>query len=383
MSRNYIAKRFQKPASGLSLDTSALARYGDVIDLSIGDTDLVTDSRIIDAALRDARAGYTHYGDPKGDPELVAALCRAWEEDYGQPVNAERMLVTASSCLGMSLVMLGILDPGDQVLVPGPYFAPYKAQIELAGGECVEVPTYAREGYALSEERLRAAVTPRTKAILFNNPCNPTGMAYDRDETEIIARVARDYDLLVAADEIYTAYLYEGDFVPMRTLPDMAERTITLNSFSKNYLMTGWRVGCILAEPELISVFSAINGALIYTAPSVSQRAALEALAIRQDVRQRYVSQYLQRVRYASQRIQELPYLSLVPPKGTFYLFPGIEKTGLSSSDFCRELLERAHILVSPGDVFGQAGQQHIRIACTVGLDKLREAFDRMQTLSF
>lgn len=383
MHRPYIARRFQSLHSGLSLDTAALARYEDIIDLSIGDTDLVTDSRIIDAAFSDARAGYTHYGDPKGDPELIAALCRAWEEDFGQHVTGDHVLVTASSCLGMSLVMLGILDPGDEVLVPGPYFGPYRDQIELAGGKCIEVPTLSEENYALKEERLGAAVSSRTKAIICNNPCNPTGMVYDRDALEVLARVAQKYDLLIVADEIYTSYLYEGSFVPIRTLPGMAERTVTLNSFSKNFLMTGWRVGCIIAEPELLAVFSAVNASLIYTAPSVSQRAALHALSLRQDIRRQYVDRYRERVQYASMRADALPYLSLVPPKGTFYLFPGIKKTGLSAPDFCRVLLEQAHILSAPGDAFGMAGQGHIRLACTVGMDKLREAFDRMEDLKF
>lgn len=382
MHRPYVARRFQSLRAGLSLDTSALSRYEDIIDLSIGDTDLVTDSRIIDAAFADARAGYTHYGDPKGDPELITALCRAWEEDFGQAVSEDRFLVTASSCLGMSLVMLGILDPGDEVLVPGPYFGPYRDQIELAGGVCVEVPTLPEENYAISEDRLCAAVTPRSKAIIFNNPCNPTGMAYERGDLEVLARVAQKYDLLIVADEIYTAYLYEGSFVPMRNLPGMAERTVTLNSFSKNFLMTGWRVGCIIAEPELLAVFSAVNASLIYTAPSVSQRAAIRALSLRQDIRRQYVEKYRERVQYACMRVAALPYLSLVPPKGTFYLFPGIERTGLSTPDFCRVLLDQAHILVAPGDAFGQAGQGHIRIACTVGMDRLKEAFDRMEELS-
>ena len=127
----------------------------------------------------------------------------------------------------------------------------YRSQIELAGGMCVDVPTYAEENYAIDEARLRAAITPRTKAIIFNNPTNPTGMSYDRGTLSMLARIAQEYDLLVAADEIYTTYLYEGDFCPIRTLPGMAQRTITLNSFSKNYLMTGWRVGVIIAEPEL------------------------------------------------------------------------------------------------------------------------------------
>lgn len=383
MKRSYIARRFQSSGAGLSLDTEALAKYKDIIDLSIGDTDFTTDESIINAAFRDAKAGHTHYGDPKGDPELIDAVCRAWEEDFGQRLPRDHVLVSASSCLGMALVMLAILDPGDEVIVFSPYFPMYREQIELAGGVCVDVPTYASEDYAIDEARLRAAITPRTKAIVFNNPTNPTGMGYDSRTLELLARVAQEHDLLIAADEIYTTYLYEGDFRPIRTLPGMAERTITLNSFSKNFLMTGWRVGVIIAEPALLCVMNQVNGALIYSAPSISQRAAIAALENRARIRERYIAAYRERIFYSTERLEKLPYLSLVAPKGTFYLFPGVEKTGLSSGEFCKALLERAHILVSPGDVFGIAGKQHFRIACTVNIDKLREAYDRMEALSF
>ena len=168
MKRSYIAKRFQSSGAGLSLDTEALAKYKDIIDLSIGDTDFTTDEAIINAAFRDAKAGHTHYGDPKGDPELISAVCKAWEEDFDQTLPRDHVLVSASSCLGMALVMLAILDPGDEVIVFSPYFPMYREQIELAGGVCVDVPTYASEDYAIDEARLRAAITPRTKAIVFN-----------------------------------------------------------------------------------------------------------------------------------------------------------------------------------------------------------------------
>ena len=383
MKRNFIAKRFQSAGTGLTLDTAALAKYKDIVDLSIGDTDFTTDEAIINAAFRDAKAGHTHYGDPKADPELISAVCKAWEEDFDQTLPRDHVLVSASSCLGMSLAMFAILDPGDEVIVFSPYFALYRAQIELAGGVCVDVPTYAEEDYAISEERLRAAITPRTKAIIFNNPTNPTGMAYDRSTLELLAKIAQEYDLLVAADEIYTTYIYEGDYIPLRTLPGMLDRTITLNSFSKNFLMTGWRVGVIIAEPTLIATMNQINGSLIYSAPSISQRAAIAALDNRARIRERYIKAYRERIFYSADRLEKIPYLSLVRPKGTFYLFPGVEKTGLSAGEFCKELLERAHILVSPGDVFGLAGKQHFRIACTVDIEKLREAYDRMEALRF
>lgn len=383
MKHNYLAKRFRAQSGGLTLDTEALKKYRDIIDLSIGDTDFITDSAIIDAAFRDARLGHTHYGDPHGDRELIDAVCRAWEEDFSQPLSAEHVLVTASSCLGMALTMLAILDPLDEVLVFSPYFSMYRSQIELAGGVCVEVPTYAEEDYAISEARLRAAITPRTKCIIFNNPTNPTGMAYGRDTLAMLARVAQEYDLLVAADEIYTSYLFEGDYCPLRTLENMAERTITLNSFSKNYLMTGWRVGVAIAEPEILNAMHRVNGALIYSAPSVSQRAAIAALARREEIKKTYISAYRERVLYAAERAARIPYLDLVKPKGTFYLFPSIQKTGLSAAEFCSALLSRAHVLVTAGDVFGSTGSGHFRIACTVDTAQLKEAFDRMETLTF
>ena len=383
MKRNFIAKRFQNAGTGLTLDTAALAKYKDIVDLSIGDTDFTTDEAIINAAFRDAKAGYTHYGDPKGDPELISAVCKAWEEDFDQSLPRDHVRVSASSCLGMSLAMFAILDPGDEVIVFSPYFALYRAQIELAGGVCVDVPTYAEEDYAISEERLRAAITPRTKAIIFNNPTNPTGMGYDLSTMEMLARVAKEYDLLIAADEIYTTYIYEGDFRPIRTLPGMAERTITLNSFSKNFLMTGWRVGVIIAEPEFLDVMNRINGSLVYSAPSISQRAGIQALEMRKEIREKYVTAYRDRIFYSADRIEKIPYLSLVRPKGTFYLFPGVEKTGLDDKQFCKELLERAHVLVSAGSPFGKTGANHFRIACTVGIDQLKQAFDRMEKLEF
>jgi len=383
MHNEFIAKRFRETSGRLTLNMEALRRFDDVIDLSIGDTDFTTDDRVIDAAFRDARAGYTHYGDPKGDPELIDAIRRAWREDFGQELSPDEVIVTASGLIGMALVMFATLDPGDEAIVFSPYFAIYREQIELAGGVCVEVPTYAEEGYAISEERLRAAITPRTRLLVLNNPVNPTGAAYGREALELLVRVARERDLLIVADEIYTAYLYEGDFCPIRTLPGAKERTVTINSFSKNFLMTGWRVGSIIAEPELVRTVNRVNGALIYSAPSVSQRAAIAALAARERIRREYVAKYRERVFYSADRIEKIPYLGLCRPKGTFYLFPDVKRTGLSSERFCAELLERAHILVSAGNVFGKTGEGHFRIACTVDEARLKEAFDRMEKLSF
>lgn len=381
--KEYIARRYQNAGGSLTLDTEALRRYPDVIDLSIGDTDFTTDSRIIDAAFADARAGYTRYGDPKGDPELIEAVRAAWREDYGQEIRTEEVLITASSCMGMSQVMLSLLNPGDEVIVIAPYFAVYRQQIEMAGGVCVEAETREENGFEPEEAALRACVSPKTRAIVVNTPCNPTGAVYGRETLEAVARIAEAHDLLVIADEIYTRYVYEGTFIPMRTLPGMADRTVTLNSFSKNYMMTGWRVGYIIAHPELIRVCQMVNGGLTYTAPSISQRAALHALPLRKQIEEEYIRVYRDRVLHTADRLAKIPWITLSRPKGTFYLFPGIERTGLTDTAFCKRLLEEAHVLVSPGSAFGRAGRGHFRIAATADEARLMEAADRMARMRF
>lgn len=377
--KKYIAHRFQDCSKAPAPESDAPYRYSDLIDLSIGDTDFTTDQRVIDAAFHDASAGYTHYGDPHGDPELIAAIRRAWREDFHQDIAAEEVLITASSCMGMTQALFGLLNPGDEVLVFGPYFFIYKQQIEIAGGKAVEVPTWEEDGYHPREAEIRRAISPRTKAMIVNTPCNPTGAVYDRGVMTMLAGIAQEYDLLVLADEIYTRYLYEGVFIPMRTLPGMANRTVTLNSFSKNFLMTGWRVGCIIAQPDLIRVFQYVNGGMTYTAPSISQRAACRALELRNEIAEEYVAKYKSRVFYAADRISKMPGLTLLRPQGTFYLFPGMADSGLTDEAFCQLLLEEQHLLVSPGIGFGQAGRGHFRIACTISDDKLAEAMNRLE----
>ncbi len=219
--------------------------------------------------------------------------------------------------------------------------------------------------------------------MIINNPTNPTGRVYDREELATLAKVACEKDLLVVADEIYTRYVFEGEFIPIRTFDGMENRTVTLNSFSKNFMMTGWRVGTLIAPAEIRKAAQNINGCLIYTAPSVSQRAAIEAIRLRENIQDLYISLYKERVLYAAERIKKIPFFSLAEPHGTFYLFPGIEKTGLSSTQFCAAALEKTHILFSPGTAFGISGENHVRIACTASMEKLKIAFDRLEKANF
>lgn len=367
--------------STFGLDVDALSRFPDVINLSIGDADLTTDSQIIDAAFADAKAGYTHYGDPKGDAQLIGEIINYWQQDFATTLTSEQIHITPSSALGMAQTLLAFTNPGEEIIVFSPYFPIYSQQIYLAGGKTVDIPLSAADGYKIHADTLEAAINENTKAIIFNNPTNPTGVVYGLEQLQLIAEIAIKHDLLVIADEIYTDFIFgQTPFISLRSLPGMAERTITLNSFSKNFMMAGWRIGYAIAEPEFIAAIGAVNDSLAYSTSSISQRAAIKALQIRKETRAKYVAQYGERMAYMAAQLAQLPQFTLHQPEGTFYLFPG-NTAGLTGREFAAEIFNQAHLLVSAGESFGTAGSGHVRIACTESMEKLTEACHRLAQL--
>ena len=383
MKHKFIAKRYWKDQSTAMGKSDVMAKsFDDVINLSLGDPDLITDRLIIDKSYEDAREGHTKYTDFRGDPQMREEIYRFYKEEYNIDVKDEEVFVCASACLGMYLALEAILDDGDEVILQAPYFTPYPQQVELARGVPVELPTYEEEDFQISTKRLESLITERTKALVINSPSNPTGNCLTVETMEKIAEIAVKYDLLVIADDIYTAFSYQNPFVPFASLPGMQERTIVLNSFSKNFTMTGWRVGNIIAPDYIIRVIQQINENVVFTAPSISQRAALHALRHRKEVQPPMVEEYRKRMFYAAERINRIPKLSVIyPPKGSFYLFMNIKKTGLSSEEAADLILQKAHVLMLPGNAFGSCGEGFVRIACTVNTETLREAFDRIEKI--
>ncbi|MBQ4649521.1 MAG: pyridoxal phosphate-dependent aminotransferase [Firmicutes bacterium] len=383
MKHPYIAKRYWKDQSTAMGQSDVMAKsFDDVISLSLGDPDLITHESIIDAAFADAKRGHTKYTDFRGDPELREEICKFYKEEYNMDVKDEEVFVCASACLGMYLALEAIIDDGDEVILQAPYFTPYPQQVELARGIPVELPTYEEEDFQINIERLESLITERTKALVINSPSNPTGNCLTVETMEKIAEIAVKYDLVVIADDIYTSFSYQNPFVPFASLPGMQERTIILNSFSKNFTMTGWRVGNIIAPDYIISVIQQINENVVFTAPSISQRAAIYALRHRNEIQPPMVEEYRNRMFYAAERINQIPKLSVVyPPRGSFYLFMNIKETGLTSVEAADLILREAHVLMLPGDAFGACGEGYIRIACTVNVDTLKEAFDRIEKI--
>ena len=381
MKHKFIAKRYWKDQSTAMGQSDVMAKsFDDVIDLSLGDPDLTTDFRIIDAAFADAKAGHTKYTDFRGDPELRRAIIKFYKEEYSMDIEDEEIFVCASGCLAMYLVLEAILDDGDEVILQAPFFTPYPQQVELARGIPIELPTYEEEDFQINVDRLESLITERTKALVINSPSNPTGNCLTVETMKKIADIAEKHDLIVIADDIYTAFSYQNPFVPFSSLPGMKERTITINSFSKNFTMTGWRVGNIIAPDYIIKTIQQINENVVFTAPSMSQRAAIFALEHRDEVQPPMVAEYRKRMFYAAERINNIPKISVIyPPKGSFYLFINIKETGLSSVDAADMILREAHVLTLPGNAFGECGEGYVRIACTVGIDTLKEAFDRIE----
>lgn len=385
MKHKYIAKRYWKDQSTAMGQSDVMAKsFDDVINLSLGDPDLITHPLIIKKSYEDAKAGHTKYTDFRGDPELRAEICNFYKEEYDMDVKDEEVFVCASACLGMYLALEAIVDDGDEVILQAPYFTPYPQQVELARGIPVELPTYEEEDFQINTKRLESLITERTKAIVINSPSNPTGNCLTRETMEKIARIAEKYDLIVISDDIYTSFSYERQFIPFGSLPGMRERTIILNSFSKNFTMTGWRVGNIIAPDYIIKTIQQINENVVFTAPSISQRAAIHALRHRKEVQPEMIEEYRKRMYYAAERINQIPKLHVIyPPKGSFYLFINIKETGVSSREAADVILREAHVLTLPGDAFGECGEGFLRIACTVGVDRLKEAFDRIERIEW
>ncbi len=380
MKHRFIAKRYWKDQSTAMGKSDEMAKsFNDVINLSLGDPDLTTHELIIEKSFRDAQKGHTKYTDFRGDPELRAEICRYYREEYGMEIKDEEVFVVASGCLGMYLALEAILDDGDEVILQSPFFTPYPQQVELARGIPVELPTFEEEDWQVNPQRLESLITERTKALVINTPSNPTGSCLTAETMQKIAEIAERYDLIVIADDIYTAFSYENPFVPFASLPGMRERTIIINSFSKNFTMTGWRIGQIIAPDFIIKTIQQINENVVFTAPSISQRAAIYALRFRDQVQPDMVEEYRRRSFYAAERINQIPHMHvLYPPKGSFYLFINIQETGLTSVECADKILEQAHVLMLPGNAFGRCGEGYVRIACTVDIEKLKEAFDRI-----
>ena len=367
-----------QPSSMLKIFNAA-AKIDDLSNLSIGEPDFDTDIDIVDAAADAGRAGCTHYPPLPGYADLRAEICSWWKRRHGLDATPDEIFVTVGGIQGSSLFFEAMLDPGDEALVVEPYFTAYAQQIEYAGGVVVPVPTRAEDGFQPQPEAIERAVTAKSRVLVLNTPNNPTGAVLSRECLEGVAGVAKKHNLFVLSDEIYESFVFRGVHTPIATLPGMKSRTLTMGGLSKSHCMTGWRIGYAIGPADLVRLMALIGANQTYGVNAPTQRAAIHALNTHDAKTEERAAIFKERLTYVAGRLNAMSGIHCAAPEGAFYLFPSIQKTGLTSEQFAWGLLEQGRVATLPGSAFGDSGEGYIRIACTRSKHDLEEAMNRME----
>ncbi len=378
--RTFISRRVASvPPSGIRRFFDIAATMPDVISLGVGEPDFVTPEPILNAGIASLQRGETAYTSNSGIIGLRRALSAHLSRRYGVEYDPEtELLITVGVSEALYLAVTAILDPGDEVIVPQPCFVSYVPEVIFAGGVAVTLPTYVQDGFQVSGAAIEARVTPRTKAILIGYPNNPTGAVLSRERMGEIAQVAEKHDLVVISDEIYDRLVYGVEHVCFASLPGMRARTILLGGFSKDYAMTGWRIGYVAAPAELLAAMRKVHQYTIMSAPTTGQHAALAALEAGEEHVQRMVAEYDRRRRLIVDGCNALG-LDCFEPRGAFYVFPSVARTGMSDDDFAERLLLEEQVAVVPGNAFGEGGAGYVRMCYAQSYEKIEQALERMR----
>ena len=349
------------------------------ISLGVGEPDFKTPWSVRDAGIRSLELGRTKYTANSGLKELRGEICNYLQRRFDLHYKEENILVTVGGSEAIDLTIRAVVQPGDEVIIPEPCFVCYEPITQLTGGVPVHIATRAEDQFRLTADQLRAAITPRTKLLIFPYPNNPTGAVMSAAEMEEIAAVLRETNVLVLSDEIYSELTYGLDrHVSIASLPGMAERTIVVNGFSKSYAMTGWRLGYAAGLAPLVKVMTKIHQSCIMSAPTTSQYAAITALRQCDDQIEMMRDEYNRRRRYVVKALHEMG-LTCFEPRGAFYVFPSIQISGLTSSEFCEQLLREKEVAIIPGSAFGASGEGYARISYAYSVDHLQTAMKRIR----
>lgn len=367
------------PASGIRRFFDLVSSTEGAISLGVGEPDFVTPERFREAAIRSIREGRTKYTSNYGVRELRELIAAHTERLRGVRYDpGTEILVTVGVSEAVDLALRATLNDGDEVLVADPSYVAYVPGIVLAGGAAVAVPTDHASDFRLLPADVERAITPRTRAILLGFPNNPTGAVLEPEDVEGIARLAREHDLLVYADEIYDRLVYEREHRSIVSLPGMKERTVYLAGFSKSYAMTGWRVGYACAPAEILEQMMKVHQYTVMCVPTAGQYAAIEALRSGEAEVERMVAEYDRRRKRMWQRFNEIG-LPCFEPRGAFYCFPRVAGTGLGDEEFAARLMAEEKVVVVPGSAFGERGAGHVRACYAASMEQIEQACDRIE----
>jgi aminotransferase len=362
----------------------ALTRHmPDVINLGIGEPDFSPPRHVLEAAIVAIRGGETHYTPSNGIESLRMAIVEKYRKKYGLTYDpADEVLVTVGATEAVSLGLLSLVNPGDEVLIPDPGFVCYRPAITIAGGSPISMPLREEDGFGVDiNEAVTSLLTNKSRVMIVNSPSNPTGAVLGDSELSKIAKFAVENDLIVISDEVYEEILYDGaSHNSLATFPGMRERTIVVNSFSKTYAMTGFRVGYAVGPRELISSMLLVHQFTLACVDGPAQYAATAALNGPQACVSQMVSEFDRRRKLMWKRLCEIDGFNCSLPRGAFYVFPDIRPFGKSSEAFTELLLEKARVVATPGEAFGQHGEGFIRFSYATSYEKIIEALDRIET---
>ena len=366
--------------SGIRKFFDIAATMKDVISLGIGEPDFTTPKPILDAGIRSLQNGETHYTSNWGKLELRQAIADNLQKRYGVKYDpATEVVATVGVSEALYLTFTAILDPGDEVIIPTPCFVSYQAEVILAGGVPVEVPARLENQFMVDPYDIRKAITPRTKCIFIGYPSNPTGAVATREVMLEIAKIAEERDLLVVSDEIYDRLVYDFDHVCFPALDEsLKRRTILLGGFSKDYAMTGWRIGYACGPADIIQGLVRVHQYTIMSAPTTAQDAALEALKSGNSYVEEMVTEYNRRRKLLVAGLNRLG-LTTFEPRGAFYTFPNIRASGMDDETFAEALLKEEGVAVVPGNAFGPGGDGFVRACYATEYSKIEEALHRME----
>lgn len=367
------------PPSGIRKFFDIVSEMSDAISLGVGEPDFDTPWHIRDEGIHSLEKGRTFYTSNAGLKELKVEICKYLkrrmnvEYDYNTEV-----VVTVGGSEAIDIALRAMLNPGDEVLIPQPSYVSYMPCTVLAGGTPVVIELEEKDQFKLTKAKLLEKLTPKTKILILPFPNNPTGAIMTREELEEIAEVVKEKDLFVISDEIYSELTYKGKHVTIASLPDMRERTVLINGFSKSYAMTGWRIGYAAAPELILKQMLKIHQYAIMCAPTTSQYAAVDALKKGDEDIERMKKAYDERRRYLMRAFKELR-MDCFEPFGAFYMFPCVKRFGMTSDEFATRLLQEEKIAVVPGTAFGDSGEGYLRISYAYSMDDLQKAMARIR----
>ena len=353
----------------------------DVVDFSAGEPDFPTPDNIKNAAIEALRQNFTKYTPVSGTVELKQTICDYHKRSYGTSYSPKECIATIGGKHAIFNLVQALVDPGDEVIIPVPYWVTYKDVVHFAAGKCVFVDTDEQEGFVLSAAQVERHLTSKTRMIMLNSPCNPSGAVYERSEMEKIFRMAKDRGIWIMTDECYERFLYDSELFSLASLPDAKETVVVAGSLSKTYAMTGWRMGFVLGPAAVVAGINKLQSHTTSNPTSITQKAAIEALRGPQESVGIMLAEYRRRRDYVIGRLRKMPGVKAQEPRGAFYAYPNVSaafKNGIADSmSFSEKLLAEEHVAVVPGEAFGTA--DHIRLSYATSMKELERGLDRLE----